>query len=97
MAYKLGKCACCGTKIGYYTANGVFKYDRNKMNQISIFYKIHNKSSEVSVPVCKACAEKPKVEDIEKNLEKEINFKRFVLAHKQKEFVKVEKCILPWE
>lgn len=97
MAYRLGKCACCNKKIGYFTANNVFKYQKDKMAQISIVYKMGKKTTSVHIPVCKQCAENPNIDDIENNLGKEKNFKAFTKLNKVREVKEIIKDELPWD
>lgn len=57
----LGYCPQCGLKIGERTANGVFRYMKDKFTQVILWmgYPDREALTQVHVPVCKDCAKYP--------------------------------------
>lgn len=79
---KLGYCPACNSKIGFRTANGVFRWDKQKIAQIGVVfgYEGRTETTTYHVVICKECAKTKTWNDIEPGIQSEPNYASFKRA-----------------
>ena len=105
MARVNGKCTSCGKRIGGYTANGFFRWDKKLMSQIAlIFVHAENlndpsaRTTKVHIPVCKSCSENVDFENLDAKLcENQKDYRKFRENSPMMSYKSFEIDKLPWD